>query len=48
MIREESSQSWDYEYDGETMADLVQPGDNFTVPAPVENDEGVSFYILQC
>lgn len=48
MTADEEDNSWDYEYDGEGMADLVQPGDNFAVPAADNNDEGVSFYILQC
>lgn len=30
------------------MADLVLLGDNFAVLAALDNDEGVSFYILQC
>lgn len=29
-------------------ADLLQVGDNFMIPAPPDNDEGVEFYVLQC
>ena len=48
MIPDEDDDNWDYEYDGEGMADLVQAGDNFAVLAADNNDEGVSFYVLQC
>lgn len=48
LIEKEEDDNWDYEYDGECMGDLVQPGDNFAVPATEDNDEGVSFYVLQC
>ena len=44
----EGEDPWDWEYSDEGMADLVQVGDNFVVPAAPGNDEGVSFYILQC
>ena len=46
MAEEDDEESWEYEYDGESMGDLVQPGDNFAVHALEDNDEGVSFYIL--
>ena len=46
--QEENEDNWEYEYDGDCMADLVQVGDNFAVAASENNDEGVSFYILQC
>ena len=48
LAEEDDEDSWEYEYDGECMGDLVQPGDNFAVPAEEGNDEGVAFYILQC
>jgi hypothetical protein len=32
----------------EELGDLVAMGDNFVVPAPENNQEGVSFYVLQC
>jgi hypothetical protein len=45
---DEEEDNWDYEYDDAAMADLVQVGNNFAVPATPDNDEGVLFYILQC
>ena len=39
---------WDWEYSEDGMVDLVQAGNNFAVPAAPDNDEGISFYILQC
>ena len=45
---EDDDNSWEYEYDDNGMANLVQPGDNFDVPAAENNDEGVSYYVLQC
>ena len=48
LAEEDDEETWEYEYDGECMEDLVQPGDNFAVPATEDNDEGVPFYILQC
>ena len=45
---DEGEDIWDWEYNDDSMADLVQAGDNFAVPAAPDNDEGVSFYILQC
>ena len=45
---DEGEDVWDWEYSEDGMADLVQAGDNFAVPAAEDNDEGVSFYILQC
>jgi len=43
---EEGEDPWDWEYSEEGMADLVQVGDNFDVPAAADNNEGVVFYIL--
>lgn len=48
MNEDDEDATWDYEYDQEAMADLVQPGDNFAVAATEDNDEDVPFYILQC
>ena len=48
MIEEEDEDSWQYEYDANNMANLVQQGDNFAVAAADDNNKGVSFYILQC
>ena len=44
---DDDKDSWEYEYDGECMGDLVQAGDNFAVLATEDNKEGVPFYILQ-
>jgi hypothetical protein len=40
----------DWEYGGvdEEIGDLLRVGENFAVPAPEGNDEGVEFYVLQC
>jgi hypothetical protein len=40
----------DWEFDGCTEApgDLVEVGDNFAVPTPPGNEEGVEFFVLQC
>lgn len=43
---DEEEDLWDWAYSDKGMADLVQVGDNFVVPATPDNDEGVSFYIL--
>lgn len=48
LAEEDEDDAWDYEQDGECMGDIVQPGDNFAVPPEEGNDEGVSFYVLQC
>ena len=48
MTQQENEDNWEYEYDGDCMADLVQVGDNFAVATSENNDEGVSFYILHC
>jgi hypothetical protein len=48
LLLVDGEDSWDYEYYGEAMADLVRPGDNFIVPAALDNDVGIAFYILQC
>lgn len=47
---EENDDPEGWEFDGvrEDLGDLVEVGDNFAVPAPPGNDEGVAFYILQC
>jgi hypothetical protein len=44
----DDSEEWKYGGVGEELGDLLQVGENFVVPAPDENDEGVEFYILQC
>lgn len=41
-------EEWEYGGISEELGDLLQVGENFAVPAPDENDEGVEFYILQC
>lgn len=41
-------EEWEYGGVGEELGNLLQVGENFAVPAPDENDEGVEFYILQC
>lgn len=48
ITEDDDNDTWEYEYDSDTMADLVQAGDNFVVVATENNDEAVSFYILQC
>lgn len=48
MIRENDGEDSRYGGDGETLADLLDPGDNFAVPAMPGNDEGVEFYLLSC
>lgn len=45
-VLDDGEDIWDWEYSEEGMADLVQTGNNFAVPAAPDNDEGVSFYIL--
>ncbi len=48
MVPKDNNDNWEYEYDDESMGDLLQVGDNFAIPFAKNNDEGVSFYILQC
>jgi hypothetical protein len=48
MIRENDGEDSQYGGDGETLADLLDPGDNFAVPAMPGNDEGVEFYLFFC
>lgn len=38
----------EYGGDGDELADILEIGDNFAVPAEAGNDENVTFYILQC
>lgn len=45
---EEDDDPWVYEQDEDRMGDMVEPGDNFAIPAEADNEEGVSYYILQC
>ena len=40
---DEDEDIWDWEYNDDSMAGLVQPKDNFAIPAAPDNDEGVSF-----
>jgi hypothetical protein len=46
LYAREGGDPWNYEYNGDSMANLVQPGDNFAIPAASDNDEGVAFYTL--
>jgi hypothetical protein len=38
----------EYGRDGDEVADVLEIGDNFAVPAEAGNDENVTYYILQC
>jgi hypothetical protein len=44
----EDPKNWEYGSVDEEIGDLLQVGENFAVPAPEGNDEGVEFYVLQC
>lgn len=48
MAVDEDDENWEYEYDDDSMGNLVQARDNFAVPASEDNAEGVSYYVLQC
>jgi hypothetical protein len=38
----------EYGGDGDELADVLEIGENFAVPAEVGNKENVTYYILQC
>jgi hypothetical protein len=42
----EDPKNWEYGSVDEEIGDLLQVGENFAVPAPEGNDEGVEFYVL--
>ena len=44
---EEGEDPWDYAAE-DSLGELVEPRDNFAVPADEGNAEGVEFYLLQC
>jgi hypothetical protein len=46
MIREIDGEDSQYGGDGDRLADILDHGDNFVVPAIPGNDEGVEFYLL--
>jgi hypothetical protein len=39
-------EDWEYGSVDEKIGDLFQVGENFAVPVPEGNDEGVEFYVL--
>lgn len=39
---------FEYGGDGDELADVLEIGDNFAIPAEAENNENVLFYILYC
>jgi hypothetical protein len=43
----EDPKNWEYGGVDEEIGDLLQVGENFAVPTPEGNDEGVEFYVLQ-
>jgi hypothetical protein len=40
MIRENDGEDFEYGGDGDTLANILDPGDNFAVSAMPGNDEG--------
>ena len=47
MAHEGDGQDSQYGEDGASLADLLEIGDNFAVPAQLGNLEGVQFYLLK-
>lgn len=48
MICENDGEDSQYGGDGDTLADILDPGDNFTMLAMLTNDERIEFYLLFC
>lgn len=49
-VMDEHDHEEDWEFGGEegALGDVLSIGDNFAVPAELDNEEGVEFYVLQC
>lgn len=48
MICENDGEDSQCDGDGNTLADILDLGDNFAVSAMPGNDKGIEFYVLFC
>jgi hypothetical protein len=48
MDEHDREEDWEFGGDHGALGDVLVIKDNFAVPAEVDNEEGVDFYVLQC